>query len=184
MLIGYARVSTQDQNLDMQLDALNAYGCTRIYEDKQSGKNALSRPALQRMLEVVREGDTVIVYKLDRLGRSTKDLIQIVNDLKEAGVGFVSLSENIDTTTAQGQLIFTVFAALAEFERNVISERTKAGLEAARARGRKGGRRYELNAKQRQMVVDLYEAKNMTLQAIADQFNVSSRTISNYVKKS
>lgn len=181
MLIGYARVSTQDQNLDMQLDALTAHGCERIYQEKQSGKTAQDRPDLQKLLDAVREGDTVVVYKLDRLGRSTKDLIEIVNALQDKGVGFVSLNEQIDTTGAMGKLVFQIFAALAEFERNTISERTKAGLQAAKARGRLGGRKRALTDKQEAAIAAMHAANTHTIKEIAEQFKVSPRTVSNAV---
>ena len=140
MLIGYARVSTIDQNLALQLDALQKAGCEKIFEDKASG-GRVDRPGLQEALEYARERDTVLVWRLDRLGRSLKHLIEMVTQLNERGVGFRSLQEAIDTTTSGGKLIFQIFGALAEFERNLIQERTQAGLEAARARGRKGGSR-------------------------------------------
>lgn len=183
MLIGYARVSTKDQNLDMQLDALSKHGCERIYQEKQSGKSANDRSQLQAMLDAVRQGDTVVVYKLDRLGRSTKDLIEIVNTLQDKGVGFISLNEKIDTTGAMGKLVFQIFAALAEFERNVISERTKAGLEAAKARGRLGGRRNALTPKQQAEIVKMHAANTHTIKSMAELYGVSPRTISNTVAK-
>lgn len=182
MLIGYARVSTQEQNLSLQMDALQAYGCERIYREKQSGKSANDRPQLQALLDAVRAGDTVVVYKLDRLGRSTKDLIELVNTLQDKGVDFVSLTEQINTNGAMGKLVFQIFAALAEFERNVISERTKAGLNAAKARGRFGGRRPALTGKQRQQVALLHAANTHTLKEIADLYGVSTRTVSNIVR--
>jgi len=140
MRIGYARVSTQDQRSELQLDALAAAGCEQVFHEKMSGKDK-DRPELETCLKVVRQGDTLIVWRLDRLGRSLKDLVEIVHELQDRGIGLQSLTENIDTTNAGGKLIFHVFAALAEFERNLIRERTVAGLAAARARGRKGGRK-------------------------------------------
>ena len=139
MKIGYARVSTDDQNLSLQLDALTAAECGKIYEDRQSGAKA-DRPGLRDALEFARPGDVLVVWRLDRLGRSLPDLVQIVAELEKRGIGFESLTERIETSTAAGRLVFHVFAALAEFERNIIRERTKAGLAAARARGRSGGR--------------------------------------------
>jgi len=141
MLIGYARVSTNEQNLDLQRDALLKAGVTAkdIYTDKITGVKA-ERPGLTTALSHLREGDTLVVWRLDRLGRSLKHLIETVTTLKERGVSFKSLTENIDTSTATGNLVFQIFGALAEFERNLIKERTVAGLDAARARGRKGGR--------------------------------------------
>lgn len=139
-LLGYARVSTLDQDPALQTDALDAAGCFRVWTDKASGKLD-KRPQLDRVLDQLRPGDTLVVWRLDRLGRSMKHLIAVVSDLEERGIGFRSLTENIDTTTAAGKLIFHIFGALAEFERELIVERTQAGLAAARARGRKGGRR-------------------------------------------
>ncbi len=139
MLVGYARVSTTDQNLDLQNDALQAAGCERLFTDIASGAKA-ERPGLIQALNQCRKGDTLMVWKLDRLGRSLPHLVETVRDLADKGIGFKSLQENIDTTTSGGKLIFHIFASLAEFERDLIRERTHAGLSAARARGRKGGR--------------------------------------------
>lgn len=139
MKIGYARVSTEDQNLALQKDALAAAGCERVFEEKESGART-DRAGLVEALRFARPGDTLVVWRLDRLGRSLPDLVKVVGELEKAGIGFESLTEKIETGTAAGRLVFHVFAALAEFERNVIRERTKAGLAAARARGRKGGR--------------------------------------------
>lgn len=139
MLIGYARISTNDQNLDLQRDALEAAGCERLFTDTASGAKA-ERPGLKEALQECRKGDTLVVWKLDRLGRSLPHLVETVRDLMAREVGFKSLQESIDTTTSGGKLIFHLFASLAEFERDLIRERTNAGLSAARARGRKGGR--------------------------------------------
>ncbi|MBB6053922.1 DNA invertase Pin-like site-specific DNA recombinase [Armatimonas rosea] len=139
MLIGYARVSTTDQNLDLQLDALKAAGCEKVFTDTASGGKA-ERPGLTAALELCRKKDTLVVWKLDRLGRSLPHLVETVRDLESKGIGFKSLQESIDTTTSGGKLIFHIFASLAEFERDIIKERTNAGLAAARARGRTGGR--------------------------------------------
>jgi DNA invertase Pin-like site-specific DNA recombinase len=139
MLVGYARVSTTDQNLDLQNDALQAAGCERLFTDTASGAKA-ERPGLNQALRECRQGDTLVVWKLDRLGRSLPHLVETVRNLADKGIGFRSLQENIDTTTSGGKLIFHLFASLAEFERDLIRERTNAGLSAARARGRKGGR--------------------------------------------
>jgi len=146
MLIGYARVSTADQSLELQKDALNAAGCEKVVTDVVSGV-AATRPGLNEALEYARKGDTLVVWRLDRLGRSLKDLIETVNALHARGIGFKSLQEQIDTTTSGGKLVFHVFGALAEFEREVIRERTQAGLQAARARGRKGGRPRSMDKK-------------------------------------
>ena len=139
MFIGYARVSTQDQTLDLQKDALEKLGCAKIFTDTASGAKT-ERQGLEEALEYVREGDTLVVWRLDRLGRSLKHLIETITELNSRNIGFKSLTENIDTTTSGGKLVFHIFGALAEFERDIIRERTNAGLQAARARGRKGGR--------------------------------------------
>ena len=138
--IGYARVSTRDQNLDLQLAALKGAGCDRIFEDTMSGTKA-GRPGLAKALEALREGDTLIVWKLDRLGRSVKDLLDFAGGLNERGIGFVSLTDSIDTTTASGRFFFNVMASLAQMERELMVERTQAGLRAAREQGRIGGRK-------------------------------------------
>ena len=145
MLIGYARVSTLEQDVSLQTDALQKAGCERIFQDKISGAKS-DRPGLQEALNYARKGDSIVVWRLDRLGRSLKHLIETVGELEEQGIGFRSLQESIDTTTSGGRLIFHIFGALAEFERNLIRERTIAGLEAARARGRLGGRPKKLDA--------------------------------------
>lgn len=185
MLIGYARVSTKEQNLDMQIAALRKAGCKdeNIYQEKQSGKSRNGRTELKAMLEAVKPGDTLVVWRLDRLGRSTRDLIELIGELDSQGVGFISLNENIDTTSAQGKLIFTVFSALAEFERNIISERTKAGLDAARARGRVGGRRPKLNKEQKAEIIKAYEANMVTNRRLAEMYDVSLRTIGNVLSE-
>ena len=139
MLIGYARVSTDDQNLNLQRDSLNQAGCEQIFEDKISGAKA-ERPGLHQTLQYARAGDAIVIWRLDRLSRSLKDLIEMVTLLKSKGIGLKSLQEAIDTSSSSGTLIFHIFGALAKFERNLIRERTQAGLQAARAHGRKGGR--------------------------------------------
>ena len=139
MKIGYARVSSLDQNLDLQMDALKNAGCEVIYQEKVSGKN-IERPELNKLFAKLRAEDTVIVWKLDRLGRSLRDLIDLVAEMQKLEVNFVSVQDSINTATATGRFTFNIFASLAEFEREIISERTKAGLASARARGRKGGR--------------------------------------------
>src|SRR5882762_5361393 len=146
MMIGYARVSTQDQSPALQLDALRAAGCDRIFEEKASGAQR-DRPELKAALEYMRDGDVLVVWKLDRLARSLGQLIDTVDSLKERGIGFRSLTEQIDTTTPAGKLTFHIFGAMAEFERSIIRERTRAGLDAARARGRTGGRPRALSEK-------------------------------------
>ncbi len=154
MLVGYARVSTDDQNLNLQRDALLLAGCEKIFEDQISGARA-ERPGLQAVLEFARPGDTLVIWRLDRLSRSLKDLIEMVKLLESKTVGLMSLQESVDTTSSSGMLIFHLFGALAEFERNLIRERTQAGLQAARARGRKGGRPKALNKDKQALVVQL-----------------------------
>src|SRR5215203_560382 len=153
MLIGYCRVSTADQNLSLQKDELTKFGCSKIYEDVASGAKT-ARTGLEAAIDFAREGDALVIWKLDRLGRSLRDLIEIVNRLEKRGVSFVCLTHHIDTRTPNGKLFFHIFGALAEYERELIRERTKAGLTAARARGRKGGRKPALNEEQIQQARD------------------------------
>jgi DNA invertase Pin-like site-specific DNA recombinase len=181
MLIGYARVSTTDQTLDLQLDALKKAGCTKTFTDTVSG-SAAERPGLAEAFSHLREGDTLVVWRLDRLGRSLKHLIETVTQLHSRGIGFKSLTEQIDTTTSGGKLIFHIFGALAEFERDIIRERTQAGLAAARARGRAGGRRKTLKPKQIAMVKKLYADKTTPIQDICKSFHISRMTLWRYVK--
>jgi DNA invertase Pin-like site-specific DNA recombinase len=157
MRIGYARVSTDDQTLDLQRDALKRAKCRQIYEEHASGKTAL-RPELEACLKSLRKGDILVVWRLDRLGRSLGDLIQLTTELRSRGVNFESLTEKIETGSSTGKLIFHVFASLAEFERNLIRERTLAGLRAARARGRNGGRPRKLKTKDIQAIKALMHA--------------------------
>jgi DNA invertase Pin-like site-specific DNA recombinase len=159
MLIGYARVSTHEQTLNLQQDALTKAGCTKIFTDTASGAKT-ERIGLEEALTYVRKGDTLVVWRLDRLGRSLPHLITTLTDLEERGIGFKSLTENIDTTTSGGKLIFHIFGALAEFERNLIRERTQAGLASARARGKRGGRPKALTSKQVGIAQDLYEKRH------------------------
>src|SRR5512133_3711250 len=159
MLIGYARVSTSDQTLDLQKDALQKTGCERIFTDTASGAKQ-ERIGLEEAMSHLREGDILVVWKLDRLGRSLKHLIETITGLNNRKTGFKSITEAIDTTTSGGKLIFHIFGALAEFERDIIKERTQAGLNAARARGRKGGRPKALTHKKAQMAMALYMDKN------------------------
>lgn len=183
MLIGYARVSTDDQNLDLQQDALQKAGCERTYEDRLTGAKA-DRPGLQRALEDARKGDTIVVWRLDRLSRSLKDLIEIVALLETKGTGLKSLQESIDTTQSSGKLVFHIFAALAEFERNLIRERTQAGLLAARARGRKGGRPKALNQDKQALAVKLYREKKHTIAQICKMMGLSKPTLYKYIEAS
>jgi DNA invertase Pin-like site-specific DNA recombinase len=181
MLIGYARVSTSDQTLDLQKDALEKAGCSRIFTDTASGAKA-ERTGLDDALSYVRTGDTLVVWRLDRLGRSLKHLIETITGLNNRHIGFKSITENIDTTTSGGKLIFHIFGALAEFERDIIRERTQAGLTAARARGRKGGRPRALGLKKAQMADALYKDKNNTIDDICRTLNISRATLYRYVK--
>ncbi len=181
MLIGYARVSTDDQNLHLQKDALSEAGCERIFEDHQSGAKA-NRPGLTEALSHLREGDILVVWRLDRLSRSLKELIEIVGRLDEQSIGLKSLHEALDTSSSTGKLIFHIFGALAEFERNLIRERTQAGLNAARARGRKGGRPAALSSDQQALAAQLYHQKQHTVQQICDMMNISKPTLYKYVE--
>lgn len=180
MLIGYARVSTDDQNLALQHDALTAAGCEKIYEDKISGARA-ERPGLTLAMEVARAGDTLIVWRLDRLGRSLKDLITLAERLEQRKVGLKSLKEALDTTSSGGRLIFHMFGALAEFERDLIRERTQAGLSAARARGRLGGRPKLLSPEKRRLAVQLYRAKEHSIVEICRLMGISKPTLYSYL---
>src|SRR5712691_5154305 len=176
MLVGYARVSTHDQNLDLQLDALQKAGCEKIFTDKMSGAKA--RPGLDDALSFLRSGDALVVWKLDRLGRSLIDLVTIINTLKEREIHFKVLTENIDTSSPMGELYFHFTAALAQFERRRIRERTMAGLPAARARGRKGGRPRKLNGKQAELAAKMLDDPNNSIEEICEAFpHVSRRTL-------
>ena len=175
-LLGYARVSTLEQNATLQTDALNAAGCYRVFADRASG--ALDeRPELAKLIDQARPGDTVVVWRLDRLGRSLRHLIDTVNQLAERQVGFRSLTESIDTTTSGGKLVFHIFGALAEFERELIRERTQAGLAAARARGRHGGRPLVMSPEKVATARRMYESKEFTIEAIARVLDVSRASI-------
>jgi DNA invertase Pin-like site-specific DNA recombinase len=182
MNIGYARVSTPEQELRLQEDALIAANCKKIYTDTISGV-ATKRPGLEQALSYAREGDIIIVWRLDRLGRSVQHLIQTVKDLEERNIGFRSLQENIDTTTSGGKLVFHIFGALAEFERDLIKERTIAGLKAARARGRHGGRPRLLTEQQIKRALELYNEGNSTVTEICKIYKISSKSFYNYVRK-
>jgi DNA invertase Pin-like site-specific DNA recombinase len=175
MKLGYARVSTQDQNLRLQTDALNAAGVERIFTDTATGANT-ERAGLKDLLDHAREGDCVVVWRLDRIARSLKDLIDLAAELERRGVQLVSLHENIDTTSTTGKLFFHIFGALAEFERNLIRERTQAGLAAARSRGRKGGRKPALTAEKYHAAKNLLQT-SQDLSSIARTLGTSPRTI-------
>lgn len=177
MLIGYARVSTTDQNLDLQLDALNKAGCEKIFTDTLSGGRVTQdRPGLDAALSHLRQGDVLVVWRLDRLGRSLKHLIEVVDDLKARQIGFRSLQENMDTTTSMGILIFHLFGALAEFERSIIKERTLAGIAAAKARGRTGGRPLKHSEKKIKNAVKLAESSEDTINEICKELGISRAT--------
>ena len=181
MLVGYSRVSTLEQNADLQHDELKKADCTKYFTDKISGAKA-EREALNQALDFVRPGDTLVVWKLDRLGRSLKHLIETVSLLQEKGVGFKSLTENIDTTTSSGKLIFHFFGALAEFERDLIRERTLAGLAAARARGRTGGRPKGANAQKIALARRLHADKSKTVSDICKTLGITRATLYRYIK--
>ena len=181
MLIGYARVSTADQYLRMQEDALKSAGCEDIYTDIASGAKT-ARPGLHSALSHLRQGDLLVVWKLDRLGRSLAHLIQTIKELSEKGIGFKSLQESIDTTTSGGQLIFHIFGALAEFERELIRERTQAGLKAARTRGRLGGRPVLLNKRQVSKLKKHYEKGDLSIMEICKLFNITKPTLYRYLR--
>ena len=182
MLIGYARVSTIDQNTDLQTDALKTAGCQKIFIDKISGVKS-DRPELNKLKEQLREGDTLVVWRLDRLGRSLRDLIDWMNYLEKEKVMLKSLQESIDTANPTGKLIFHIFGALSEFERNLIIERTNAGLKAARARGIKGGRKPKLDASKQKTAQTMYDARNHTIKEICETLKISKPTLYKYLKR-
>lgn len=174
--IGYARVSTQDQDLSLQRDALEKAGCVVIYEEKISGAST-DRPELMQCLKALRKGDTLVVWRMDRLGRSLKDLVETITGLQNKGVVFESLTERIETGSASGKLMFHVFGAMAEFERNLIQERTTAGLAAARARGRVGGRKEVLDEQQKKEIRALLADPTIQVTAVAKRYGVSRTTL-------
>ncbi len=176
MIIGYARVSTQDQNPELQLNALRGAGCEELFQEKATGKFR-ERPELTACLRSMRKGDTLVVWKLDRLARSLKDLVEIVHDLNQRGVGFRSLTEAIDTHSSGGRLVFHLFGALAEFEHSLIRERTMAGLVAARARGRKGGRKPVMSKADTRKAAAMLSDSNITKTEVAKHFSVSRVTL-------
>jgi DNA invertase Pin-like site-specific DNA recombinase len=175
MKIGYARVSTQDQNLELQIDQLEKYGCEKIFQEKITTRKK-ERPQLEEMMKILRPGDTVVVYKLDRISRSTKHLIELSEQFKNEGVHFVSLQDSIDTTTAMGRFYFHVMASMAELERDIISERTRSGLESARARGRNGGRPPVQNDKIT-LALKMYNSKDYSIKEIVEATGVSQATL-------
>lgn len=180
MLIGYARVSTRDQKQHLQLDALQEAGCERIFEETASGVKR-DRPELKAALDFIRAGDTLVVWKLDRLARSTRQLLETVEDLQRRGVGFKAVTQSIDTTSAGGRLIFTVFGAIAEFERGIIGERTRAGLDAARSRGHKGGRPRSLSDKDLKQAHALLADAEITVEDVARRLGVGPSTLYRYL---
>lgn len=182
MKIGYARVSTPEQQLRMQKDALRKAGCEKIYTDIVSGVKA-ERPGLDKALDHLRKGDTLVVWKLDRLGRSIQHLIQLIKTLQDQKITFKSLQENMDTATSGGKLIFHIFSALAEFERDLIKERTQAGLKAARARGKMGGRPPLLDTRKIKRMIEMYDAQKNTVAEICKIYNISRPSFYNYLNK-
>ena len=184
MKIGYARVSTRDQNFDLQADALTKAGSDKLYREIASGART-DRPQLDALLADLRAGDVLVVWKLDRLGRSLKHLVELVGQLMERDVGLQSLNDPVDTTTAQGRLVFNIFASLAEFERELVRERTQAGLTAARARGRVGGRPKGLSSKAEstsRAAAALYREGELSVQAIADHLGIAKTTLYSYLR--
>lgn len=177
--IGYARVSTFDQNLDSQLDELKKAGCTKIFQEKAS--SVKKRPEFEKCLDYLREGDTLVVWKLDRLGRTTKKLLELIDDLKDRGINLQIITLGVDTSTAAGRLFFTMMAGLAEMERELIRERTNAGLQAARARGRMGGRK-PIDEQIMARAMMMYEA-NMTVDDITKTLDISRSTFYKYKNK-
>lgn len=182
MKIGYSRISTDDQNLHLQKDALTKAGCEKFFDDVISGAKS-KRPGLDAMIEFARESDIIVVWRLDRLGRSMKDLINLVSTLEDNGIQIISLNEAIDTSTGTGKLFFHIFGAIAEFERNLIIERTQAGLAAARARGRKGGRPKSLNKAKRDLAVKLYHERDKTVNEVCDVMGISKPTLYKYIEE-
>ncbi len=180
MLIGYARVSTLDQDTALQTDALRAAGCERLFEEKASGAKE-DRPELMRALDMMRKGDVLVVWKLDRLARSLKQLVLVLDDLSARGIGFRCLAPAIDTTTPEGRLLYSITGAFAEFERAIIQQRTKAGLKAALARGRKGGRPKALSADDVVAARAMLRDPTISVAAVAERFNVSRPTIYKHI---
>lgn len=182
MKIGYARVSSDDQELHLQLDALNDIGCDKIYTEKASGK-VTNRPELEKALDNLRKGDMLVVWRLDRLGRSLPHLIETVNDLKARNIGFVSITEAIDTSSPAGELIFHIFGAIAQFERSLISERTKAGLAAAKRRGKSVGRKPSMSLNDIRLAASMLFSETVTKTEVAKHFGVSRPTLDKALKR-
>jgi len=177
MIFGYARVSTQEQNLDRQLDALKYAGAEEIIQEKITGTKT-DRPELNRLLDKLRKGDVIIITDLTRLSRSTKDLFNLVEQIERKGSNIKSLKESwLDTTTPQGKLMFTFMAGISQFERDLISQRTKEGLAAARARGKQGGRKPKLDSDKKKIIYELYQQKKLTVKALCEMFNITKPTL-------
>jgi DNA invertase Pin-like site-specific DNA recombinase len=181
MIIGYARVSTNDQNLDMQLDAFKKYGCERIYQEKLTGTR-IDRPELANLMMILRPGDKVVIYKLDRISRSTKHLIELSEYFDKKRVEFMSIQDSIDTSTPIGRFFFRILASIAELERDIISERTKAGLLSARARGRNGGRP-KVSQKKIELALKMYNSKQYSIREIVKASGVSQATLYRCIHK-
>lgn len=175
MIIGYARVSTVDQNLDMQIDALKKYGCEKIFQEKITGTK-MDRPQLANLMMILRPGDKVVIYKLDRISRSTKHLIGLSDFFEKRGVEFVSIQDSIDSSTPMGRFFFRTMASIAELERDIISERTKSGLESARARGRNGGRP-KVPERKMELAIKMYCSKQYSIREIVEATGVSQATL-------
>jgi DNA invertase Pin-like site-specific DNA recombinase len=183
MKIGYARVSTNDQNLDLQISALNRAGCERLFTDQGVPGSQFSRPGLDSLLSILKTGDMLMVWRLDRLGRSLIHLVELVHRLGEGGIEFRSLTENIDTSSSGGRLVFHMMAALAEFERSLISERTRAGMAAAQAQGRHIGRPWSLSPEQCAEARAAVERENLPLEKVARNYNVHPRTLARLLRQ-
>ncbi len=184
MQIGYARVSTKEQSVDLQVDALRRAGCAKVFQEVVSGAKA-ERPVLETLLASLRPGDVLVIWKLDRLGRSLRHLVELAATLMDEEVGLRSLNDPIDTTTPQGRLAFNLFASLAEFERDLIRERTQAGLVAARARGRQGGRPKGLAPQAERTACaaeTLYREKHLSVREIADELGIAKSTLYAYLR--
>lgn len=181
MLIGYARVSTIDQNLDIQIDSLEKRGCWKIFNEKVSGKSN-DRPQLQEMLKILRPGDTVVVYKLDRISRSLKHLLELSEFFDDNRINLISIQENIDTSTAMGRFFFHSMGALNQLQRDLISDLTKAGLASARARGRRGGRP-QIDQNKIKIALNMYDSKNHSISEICKTVGISAPTLYRYVNK-
>jgi len=181
MHIGYARISTDDQKIDLQIDALKNYGCKKIYKEVATGART-QRPELSALLKSLRPGDKIIIWRLDRLSRSLRDLIRIANELQSINVELISLTESIDTTTPTGRMLFHFFGLLAEFERDLLKERTSAGRASARARGFSGGRPFLLNKRKQKMLFKLYDDKKKSINDICDLVGISRGTLYNYIR--